>query len=73
MAPTGALETILAGILRWSWGDLERVLRGICQELAGEAALSVTSAILFPELKCSPEEPGFREQGLEGLTGEEVC
>lgn len=49
------------------------VLGGICQELAGEAALSVTSAILFPELKCSPEEPGFREQGLEGLTGEEVC
>ena len=61
------------GILREFWGDLETVLGGICQELAGEAALSVTFAILFQELKCSPEELGLGEQGLEGPTGEELA
>ena len=59
--------------MRQSWGDLETLLGGICQELAGEAALSVTSAILFQELKCSPEELGLGEQGLEGSTGEELA
>lgn len=33
----------------------------------------MTSAILFQELKCSPEELGLGEQGLEGLTGEELA
>ena len=35
------------------------------------AALSMTSAFLFQELKCSPKELGLGDQGLEP-TGEEA-